>query len=231
MQLGRARTMFCSGRGVLLDPREPPDTGEGSVWQLQHLPLGIFVQPANRTELVLITPKTTGVAHLDLPQPVEVRGKTLNHINVRRRGIPLREGYVVTDFFIQGMSFKHDCWLLHINPPPTGPLLGSSVLVCVSRYPTAAELHLLAPLFHDEASKEKVVQAFQRALTKSKDIIADTQRLRRLHDARVQRQAAAAAAATAAGASSMDATAVPEHTKPVVQDIDITEERQAEVWE
>lgn len=190
-QLGRSRTVFCTGRCLLLDPREPPDTGKDEVRKLKYVPLGIYVQPAGHTQCVLVEPKSAAVTDLVLPDPITLNGETVKRLHLRRRGIPLREGYVVTDFFIQGMSFKRECWILHLNPPPSGPLLGSSILVCISRYPTAQELHLLAPLYHDEASKEKVVKAFQKAFEKHVDIVTDAQRLHRLHNERMQNEAAA----------------------------------------
>lgn len=52
-QLGRSRTIqICTGNCLLLDPREPTDTGEGEVHKLKYMPLGICVQPAGHTHSV-----------------------------------------------------------------------------------------------------------------------------------------------------------------------------------
>lgn len=80
---------------------------------------------------MLVEPKSASVTDLILPDPLPLNHETVQRLHLRRRGIPLREGYVVTDLSIQGVSFKQDCWILHLNWPPSGPLLGSPVLVCI----------------------------------------------------------------------------------------------------
>jgi hypothetical protein len=39
-------------------------------------------------------------------------------LKASRCGFPLAEGYAVSDYFMQGLSFGDDPWLLHLVPPP-----------------------------------------------------------------------------------------------------------------
>uniref|UniRef100_A0A7S0X1T4 ubiquitinyl hydrolase 1 n=1 Tax=Chlamydomonas leiostraca TaxID=1034604 RepID=A0A7S0X1T4_9CHLO len=178
-QLRRVRTNLCTGRALLLDPREPDDSGTADIWELRYLPLGVFVQPDGFDELILITPKATQLAHVALPQPVQLGGQVVHELNLRRRGIPLREGYVVTDFFVQGYTNPKDKTLImHLNPPPTGPFLRPSLVVCPSRYQEWDDVLLLSHLYNaDRSNRHEVITKFHQALQMSPDLRCEIERL------------------------------------------------------
>lgn len=88
-------------------------------------------------------------------------------ITIRRRGIPLGEGYVVTDFYTQGMSFKDDCWVAHLNLPygggSTNATLRASMFVLLSRFRSWDHVRILLPLWDrraTQADKDKVIDRF-----------------------------------------------------------------------
>ena len=93
--------------------------------------------------------------------------------------MPNELGYVFSDVYAQGVSFKRDKWLLHITPPPTGRLSKANLLVPLSRPSLWSDLHLLQPLWPegDMAARDKVIATVRKALIPSQDYLAEILRL------------------------------------------------------
>jgi hypothetical protein len=134
--LGVVHNGRCVARGILLDPREPEDTYVGPVRKLKYPPLALFVQPLKgavpqhvweqlQMQFPMLPPRCVPIAQsnapkvtIDIPAAVHVDGRRVTSLEVKRKGIPLQDGYAVTDYFCQGANFKKECWLAHLNIPP-----------------------------------------------------------------------------------------------------------------
>lgn len=100
----------------------------------------------------------------------------------RHFGIPLADGYAVTDLYCQGANFKKEQCMAHLSPPPSGPFLRPSLFVVTSRYAEWGDVKLLAPLWVEgkagwQALRMKVVAAFHAASRMDAALRADLQRL------------------------------------------------------
>ena len=84
------------------------------------------------------------------------------------RNLPLGDGYVVTDYYCQGASFKKDPWLSHLSVPPTGPLSRASLYVVTSWHAEWGDVRLLTPLWVEgergwSEQRRKVIDTFHKA--------------------------------------------------------------------
>ena len=103
----------------------------------------------------------------------------------------------MTDFYCQGMSFKDDCWLAHLNPPATGQseagkrtkLRRANVFVTLTRYASLDRVQLVAPLWPegDAAARLNVINQFKEACRMSVDLTNEIDRLQRAADETKQR--------------------------------------------
>lgn len=154
--LGVAKNATCVGRGLLLHPDEPCDPHDGDIWWLQYPPHAMFVQPldvkvSDRARAALLPNYPTLPEHCivvpakDVTFPVTCAGQC--KVTVRRHNLPLGDGYVVTDYYCQGASFKKDPWLSHLSVPPTGPLSRASLYVVTSWHAEWGDVRLLTPLW------------------------------------------------------------------------------------
>ena len=48
--------------------------------------------------------------------------------------MPLGDGFAVTDYYAQGMSFGDALWMAHLGVPDAGPMQRASVLVTLTRF-------------------------------------------------------------------------------------------------
>lgn len=105
-------------------------------------------------------------------------------IKIRRKAIPLSEGYSVTDFYTQGMSFGDACWVAHINLPPGGganATLRASMFVLFSRFKSWEHVKILRPLFTDNTpfkDKQKIIDRLLAITQLPDDFKAELRRLR-----------------------------------------------------
>ncbi len=90
------------------------------------------------------------------------------------------------------MSFKDECWLLHLNPPPDHPLSRASVLVCLSRHKDLDIVKLVAPLWEqgNALSRRAVITKFKQATVMEQDLKACMATLRVKAAATAKRDAA-----------------------------------------
>ena len=189
----RVRSGSCVGHSIVLDPAEPPDDGQGPVRRLKFLPRALFVVPEGNLPLetmhgvprgcIPVLPTKTGTITVTLPMPIHnAQGDSVRTLLFHREGIPLGNGYAVTDYFVQGMSFKSDPWALHLNPPPTGKLTRASVVVPLTRYGSWDHVKLLQPLWPrgDAKARDRVIRRFHALLQSNDDFVAEMARLHEL---------------------------------------------------
>ena len=199
-EVGRARNSWATGVKLVVDENEGEDDLSRPYRVLKYPPI---VRPHDvqvgtdccdadglvPEGCIPIQAITTETFEVPLPEPTTIHTpdgpKTITTVKVRRRGIPLGDGYAVTDYFVQGMTFGNNPWLLHLAPPPDsgrdkddGRLTRASILVAMSRYPLWSRVRLLAPLWTSTADKAAVLDTFVKAATLGPDLIAFLDRLR-----------------------------------------------------
>ncbi|GIL91447.1 hypothetical protein Vretifemale_18999, partial [Volvox reticuliferus] len=176
--------------GLLTDSREPPDDGHGPYWRLHYLPAAVMVRPikghAPNTVLAdLADFASKGGAFTVVPRPSPAANITVPAVdtgtatkNVRRINVPLGDYYAVTDYFVQGRSFKEECWVADLSVPPGG-LKRATVYVLLTRYKTLNHIRLLRPLSTTPDERKRVVQQFLAATKLDPDLAAELRLLDR----------------------------------------------------
>ncbi len=123
--------------------------------------------------------------NLSLPEPTQLYegdAELGTSVKVVRRGFPLESASAVTDYFAQGVSFRGEPHLLHLNVPPNGKMTRANLLVPVSRPSLYSQLHLLAPLWPhgDLAARAKLIGKVHEALKPNRHLQMETARLQEL---------------------------------------------------
>ena len=98
-----------------------------------------------------------------------------------RYGFQLGDGFCVTDYYAQGLSFRDEVWFAHLCRPDTGALRRASVLVTLTRFADWDRVLAWTPLWPATASEkdiERVIDAFHRAAAPSPDLLAEMDRVR-----------------------------------------------------
>lgn len=182
-ELGYVNNGECIGRGILLNSGEE-DVGEGDVWFLRRPPIALYVEPAEatvttaawrslRAEMPTLPDRCVpvmatwtsefSVVFPDKKAPDEANQEEQPCLgpfgtwDLVKYGVPIGEGYAVTDFYCQGMNFRDQCWLAHLSPPPdpTG-LTRASVYVTLSRWHSWDDVKLIAPLWTPGNMEERI---------------------------------------------------------------------------
>ncbi|EFJ39058.1 hypothetical protein VOLCADRAFT_101395, partial [Volvox carteri f. nagariensis] len=176
--------------GLLTDSREPPDDGCGPYWRLHYLPAAVLVRPikghAPKAVLAdLADFATKGAAFAIVPRPSPAANITVPAANtgtttknVRRVNVPLGDYYAVTDYFVQGRSFKEECWVADLSVPPGG-LKRATMYVLLTRYKTLDHIRLLRPLSTTPDERTRVVKQFMAATKLDPDLAAELRLLDR----------------------------------------------------
>ncbi|EFJ39912.1 hypothetical protein VOLCADRAFT_100387 [Volvox carteri f. nagariensis] len=176
--------------GLLTDSREPPDDGRGPYWRLHYLPAAVLVRPikghapkavpadladfATKGAAFAIVPRPSPAANITVP--AANTGTTTK--NVRRVNVPLGDYYAVTDYFVQGRSFKEECWVADLSVPPGG-LKRATMYVLLTRYKTLDHIRLLRPLSTTPDERTRVVKQFMAATKLDPDLAAELRLLDR----------------------------------------------------
>ncbi|EFJ39429.1 hypothetical protein VOLCADRAFT_100983 [Volvox carteri f. nagariensis] len=176
--------------GLLTDSREPPDDGRGPYWRLHYLPAAVLVRPikghAPKAVLAdLADFAAKGAAFAIVPRPSPAANITVPAANtgtatknVRRVNVPLGDYYAVTDYFVQGRSFKEECWVTDLSVPPGG-LKRATMYVLLTRYKTLDHIRLLRPLSTTPDERARVVKQFMAATKLDPDLAAELRLLDR----------------------------------------------------
>jgi hypothetical protein len=102
----------------------------------------------------------------------------------KRHAFPLGDGFCVTDYFAEGLSFGSYPWLTHLGKPDHGHLERASVLVTLTRHRDWDAVLPWSPLWKngDVEARAEVIKAFERVARPSADLAADLRRLARAED-------------------------------------------------
>ena len=200
--MGRFKNGICVGRGLMLDEREPPDSGNGPVWMLRYMPLAVYVQAKGRdlgnfsrgragvppgcfpvcpTTISTVPRTATGSRAPSPPTFTLSNGSKVKGFFIKRTGFALCPAYALTDFCVQGATLTNATWLLHLSPPTDGRLSRAAVLVCITRFPDADSVRLLCPLWAPDASEqeiEAVVGRFRTACVVKAELVAEMKRIK-----------------------------------------------------
>ncbi len=178
---------------LLPHPLEPGPlpTAPGTVHALRYVPQGIVVRPDGpplgrivriEEDAGLCVPDGCmvmfpGTATFRFPEP----GGDGRLITVHRWGIPLGDGYAVTDYAAQGASFGLAKWLIHLNPPNGrgGTMARASVFVMLTRYGGWDTLALLCRLWRtgDEVARKRVINILVEKARRDNHLAAELERL------------------------------------------------------
>lgn len=181
----------CTAVSIVLDRLEDPDDGKPPCRQLKYPPRAIFVRPDGAASGAMDIGGPPGCVPI-LPitsakiKPLVPKGTKA--VTITRTGLPLGDGYAVTDYYTQGMSFGSAPWAIHLTPPPTGAFQRASVFVSLSRYSSFDDVHLLHPLWppgNDKIRKE-VYAKFKAAAIMDPELVQELGRLRRIATANME---------------------------------------------
>ena len=182
--------------GIVLHPNEPPDNGQGTYRRLQYMPLAVFVKPvsgmplpasvtspefANQFPGAFPVVPMTAQATVSLPnwanRPNDHRAMV--KLTIARTNMGLGDAYAVTDFFVQGFSFKDACWIIDLAVGPKNSIHRACLYVLLSRYRSWDDIKLLRPLFPETPNglrakeRKRVVDAFLKAAKVDPDLVAN----------------------------------------------------------
>ena len=205
VDLGWASNNSCRLVRIVLDDREEEDDMKGDHWELKYLPVGMIVEPVGIDaddvgEVSENLPKGTffvgtnyETVEMEIPAAVRKRYDIPHQappmIKIRRTGFKLVPGVAVTDFFAQGQTFKGHPVVIDLRMPPNGKVSMSGFYVMLSRATTLDDVYLLHPLWPhgDDAAKDAFVALAQRQYRFDDDMKAEEVRLRRKHEATLDR--------------------------------------------
>ena len=163
--------------GIILDPREPPDDLTKPIRQLRYPPIAIIAKPSGPAMgrlyenpcipegCILVAPTTFGskiTIKLPTPTLAQTHGQTITKVSFKRKGFPLSPAYCVTDYWAQGVSFKDDCWICHLAPPPDGFFQRASLFVALTRYGKWSHVKTLTPLWPADADDATISAVVKR---------------------------------------------------------------------
>ncbi|EFJ45556.1 hypothetical protein VOLCADRAFT_93996 [Volvox carteri f. nagariensis] len=175
--------------GLLEDGREPADDGHGPYRRLKYLPAAVIVRPINghipdtvlrgladyasRGGAFILSPRASCIAEVEMPAP----GCGTLTKQVRRLNVPLGDRQAVTDYFVQGRSFKDECWLVDLAAPPNG-IKRATLYVLLTRFKTLDHVRLLRPLYTTPHERKKVIKQFLSATKLEPDLAANLRLLK-----------------------------------------------------
>jgi hypothetical protein len=193
---GAVRNAACVGRFVDLHPDEPDDDLSQPFRLLRHAPAAVWVQPCESPAPIgtvagsvgppdcipMLLESASSNRPIQLPENdrPEIGGVVIASYSCKRHGFQLGDGYCVTDYYAQGLSFRGDAWLAHLCVPERGALQRASVLVTLTRFADWDRVLAWTPLWQPTATSDDiraVVDAFHRASRPSPDLLAEVRRL------------------------------------------------------
>jgi hypothetical protein len=200
-QVGMVNNGECVGVDLLLHDGEVDD-GRHGYWFLRRPPAAIFVRPLDTTVSTAtldilrqtyptlpsgclpVVPTWTDSFNVKYFHKATTADGATNEvaatIRVRRFGFSLSDGYAVTDYYCQGVNFKANPWLAHLNPPPNGRgLKRATIFVVLTRWSAWADVKLLCPLWAagDSVGRQRVIDAFHALACLEPELQAELTRL------------------------------------------------------
>ncbi|EFJ39911.1 hypothetical protein VOLCADRAFT_100383 [Volvox carteri f. nagariensis] len=175
--------------GLLEDGREPADDGRGPYRRLKYLPAAVIVWPisghipgtvlqglgdyASRGGAFILSPRASCIAEVEMP----AAGYGTITKQIRRLNVPLGDRQAVTDYFVQGRSFKDECWLVDLAVPPNG-IKRATLYVLLTRFKTLDHVHLLRPLYITPHERKRIIKQFLSATNLEPDLAANLRLLK-----------------------------------------------------
>ncbi|EFJ39806.1 hypothetical protein VOLCADRAFT_100523 [Volvox carteri f. nagariensis] len=83
----------------------------------------------------------------------------------------------VTDYFVQGRSFKDECWLVDLAVPPNG-IKRATLYVLLTRFKTLDHVRLLRPLYTTPHERKRIIKQFLSATNLEPDLAANLRLLK-----------------------------------------------------
>jgi hypothetical protein len=172
-QYNRVTNNQCTAAAIVLHEDEGPDLHPNCpVRMLRYIPRAIMVRPygpplgplcgADMPDGCIPVEPATVVIDPEYPGPMEVDGVKYNGVSIQRKGMPLAEARVHTDYYSQGMSFKGDKWIVDMRVPSDGQFHRASILVILTRYSSWDDVILLHPLWPagDADERQRVIDKY-----------------------------------------------------------------------
>ncbi|EFJ39554.1 hypothetical protein VOLCADRAFT_100825 [Volvox carteri f. nagariensis] len=175
--------------GLLEDGREPADDGRGPYRRLKYLPAAVIVRPisghipdtvlqglgdyASRGGAFILSPRASCIAEVEMP----AAGYGTITKQIRRLNVPLGDRQAVTDYFVQGRSFKDECWLVDHAVPPNG-IKRATLYVLLTRFKTLDHVRLLQPLYTTPHERKRIIRQFLSATNLEPDLAANLRLLK-----------------------------------------------------
>ncbi|EFJ50441.1 hypothetical protein VOLCADRAFT_88788 [Volvox carteri f. nagariensis] len=175
--------------GLLEDGREPADDGRGPYRRLKYLPAAVIVRPisghipgtvlqglgdyASRGGAFILSPRASCIAEVEMP----AAGYGTITKQIRRLNVPLGDRQAVTDYFVQGRSFKDECWLVDLAVPPNG-IKRATLYVLLTRFKTLDHVRLLRPLYTTPHERKRIIKQFLSVTNLEPDLAANLRLLK-----------------------------------------------------
>ncbi|EFJ50814.1 hypothetical protein VOLCADRAFT_88113 [Volvox carteri f. nagariensis] len=175
--------------GLLEDGREPADDGRGPYRRLKYLPAAVIVRPisghipgtvlqglgdyASRGGAFILSPRASCIAEVEMP----AAGYGTITKQIRRLNVPLGDRQAVTDYFVQGRSFKDECWLVDLAVPPNS-IKRATLYVLLTRFKTLDHVRLLRPLYTTPHERKRIIKQFLSATNLEPDLAANLRLLK-----------------------------------------------------
>ncbi|EFJ44471.1 hypothetical protein VOLCADRAFT_95418 [Volvox carteri f. nagariensis] len=161
----------------------------GPYRQLKYLPAAVIVRPisghipgtvlqgladyASRGGAFILSPRASCIAEVDMP----AAGYGTITKQIRRLNVPLGDRQAVTDYFVQGRSFKDECWLVDLAVPPNG-IKRATLYVLLTRFKTLDHVRLLRPLYTTPHERKRIIKQFLSATNLEPDLAANLRLLK-----------------------------------------------------
>ncbi|EFJ41908.1 hypothetical protein VOLCADRAFT_107527 [Volvox carteri f. nagariensis] len=175
--------------GLLEDGREPADDSRGPYRRLKYLPAAVIVRPisghipgtvlqgladyASRGGAFILSPRASCIAEVDMP----AAGYGTITKQIRRLNVPLGDRQAVTDYFVQGRSFKDECWLVDLAVPPNG-IKRATLYVLLTRFKMLDHVRLLRPLYTTPHERKRIIKQFLSMTNLEPDLAANLRLLK-----------------------------------------------------
>ncbi|EFJ38988.1 hypothetical protein VOLCADRAFT_101466, partial [Volvox carteri f. nagariensis] len=128
---------------------------------------------ASRGGAFILSPRASCIAEVDMP----AAGYGTITKQIRRLNVPLGDRQAVTDYFVQGRSFKDECWLVDLAVPPNG-IKRATLYVLLTRFKTLDHVRLLRPLYTTPHERKRIIKQFLSATNLEPDLAANLRLLK-----------------------------------------------------
>ena len=195
LDLGWTTNGNCILRSLILDEREPDDTGIGDVWQLNFKPIGLIVSPPDVNiydygpicegipDNCYFVTSTYETGILDLPVYLKLLSNIPKTLDIRRHGFRVMPSEAATSYFHQGSTISYpNPVVIDLRIPCKGNIEGASGYVSISRAQSWHQIYLLHELWpeNDAAAKLRYIQKATKSFAYDEDTKVFKNRLDRL---------------------------------------------------